>query len=153
MNRTQKYISILLKRLPKYELRSYEHQTNLDRIRDRISTTSDINAELLSLYKVQNCAEFALSLMWIADKVEKDATKEDSTIDEETFVFYKFRQAMGDESLSGQEPTAAGTTHEFPGSQPEPTSAFDFSSQQDIESSPAPGARNRCNIWYDGTTS
>ena len=42
MNRTQKYISLLLERLPKYELRSYEHQTSLDRIRDRVSSTSDI---------------------------------------------------------------------------------------------------------------
>jgi len=82
MSRTQKYISLLLERLPKYELRSYEHQTSLDRIRDRISAASDINAELLYLYKVNNCADFALSLMWIADKVEKDISKEESTIDE-----------------------------------------------------------------------
>ncbi|MGD1044953.1 MAG: hypothetical protein ABR936_06450 [Bacteroidota bacterium] len=146
MNRTQKYISLLLERLPKYELRSYEHQTCLDRIRDRVSSTSDIHAELLHLYKVKGCADFALSLMWIADKVEKDFTKEESTIDEETLVFSKFRQAIGDESPSGQESDTAGTMIDFPGSQkmrstpmPAPKSEFDLSSQPEFQSIPAPG--------------
>jgi hypothetical protein len=137
MSRTQKYISLLLERLPKYELRSYEHQTSLDRIRDRISAASDINAELLYLYKVNNCADFALSLMWIADKVEKDISKEESTIDEETLVFSKFRQAVGDVSPSGQESNTAGTTFDFPGSQASgsaPNSTFDIATPPNIES-------------------
>jgi hypothetical protein len=143
MSRTQKYISLLLERLPKYELRSYEHQTSLDRIRDRISATSDINAELLYLYKVNNCADFALSLMWIADKVEKDLTKEESTIDEETLVFSKFRQAIGDVSPSGQESDTTGTTFDLPGSQEfgsaltaAPNSALNLSTPPDVESIP-----------------
>ena len=145
MNRTQKYISLLLERLPKYELRSYEHQTNLDRIRDRISGTSDINAELQHLYKVNNCADFALSLMWIADKVEKDLTKEESTIDEETLVFSKFRQAIGDVSPSEQGSENAGTTFDMSGSQefgsaqtPAQNSAINLSAPSDTESIAAP---------------
>jgi hypothetical protein len=137
MSRTQKYISLLLERLPKYELRSYEHQTTLDRIRDRISAASDIHAELQYLYKVHNYAEFALSLMWIADKVEKDLTKEESTIDEETLVFTKFRQALGDVSPSGQETDTAGTAFDIPGSQDlgsAPNLAFDLAAPPDIES-------------------
>ena len=132
MNRTQKYISLLLERLPKYELRSYEHQTNLDRIRDRVSSTSDIHAELLHLYKVNGCADFALSLMWIADKVEKDFTKEESTIDEETLVFSKFRQAIGEVSPSGQESDTAGTLFNLPG-------------QQEFESTQAPAQKLEFN--------
>ena len=146
MNRTQKYISLLLERLPKYELRSYEHQTILDRIRDRVSSTSDIYAELRSLYQVKGCADFALSLMLIADKVDKDFTKEESTIDEETHVFSKFRQAIGDESSSGQESGTAGTMFDLPGSQESgstPTSelksAFNLSSPPEFESIPTPG--------------
>jgi hypothetical protein len=145
MSRTQKYISLLLERLPKYELRSYEHQTSLDRIRDRVSSTSDIQAELSYLYKVKGCADFALSLMWIADKVEKDFTKEESTIDEETLVFSKFRQAIGDVSPSGQESDTAGTVFDLPGSQefgstptPAPKSVFNLSSPPELESIPAP---------------
>jgi hypothetical protein len=144
MNRTQKYISLLLERLPKYELRSYEHQTSLDRIRDRVSSTSDIHAELLNLYKVNGCGEFALSLMWIADKVEKDYTKEESTIDEETLVFSKFRLAMGDVAPSGQESEPAGSMFDLPGAQefgstptPEPVSDFNLSSPSERESMPS----------------
>jgi hypothetical protein len=143
MNRTQKYISLLLERLPKYELRSYDHQTSLDRIRDRVSSAADINAELLLMYKVNGFADFALSLMWIADRVEKDVTKEESSIDEETLVFSKFRQAIGDVSPSGQESETGGTMFDLPGSQkigstptPEPTSEFSLSSSQEFESIP-----------------
>jgi hypothetical protein len=103
MSRSQKYISVLLERLPKWELRSYEHQTSLDRIRDKISSASDIKAELQSLYRVKGFADFALSLLWIVDKVEKDTTLEESTISEETLVFAKFRQGIGDVSNASEE--------------------------------------------------
>jgi hypothetical protein len=143
MNRTQKYVSLLLERLPKYELRSYEHQTSLDRIRDRVSSTSDIHAELLQLYKVKDCADFALSLMWVADKVEKDLTKEESTIDEETLVFSKFRQAVGDVTPPGEKSDTAGTNLDLPGSQEfgsksptAPSSDFGYSSPPDQVSIP-----------------
>jgi hypothetical protein len=102
MDRSQKYISVLLERLPKWELRSYEHQTTLDRIRDRITSASDIHVELNSLYRVNGFSEFALSLMWIADKVEKDATLDESTLAEENLVFEKLRYALGDISVPSQ---------------------------------------------------
>ena len=144
MNRTQKYISLLLERLPKYELRSYEHQTSLDRIRDRVSSASDIHAELLSMYKVKDFTDFAVSLMWIADKVEKDSTKEESTIDEETLVFSKFRQAIGEVPPAGQEPQSAGSMFDLPGSQesvptstPEPDLEFTPLAQREIGSNPS----------------
>ena len=110
MNRSQKYISILLERLPKWELRSYEHQTSLDRIRDRVTSAPDIHAELNSLYQVKGFAEFALSLMWIADKVEKDTTLDESTLAEETLVFQKLCYALGDISASSQESTSTTET-------------------------------------------
>lgn len=143
MNRTQRYISLLLERLPKYELRSYEHQIMLDRIRDRVSSASDIHAELLYLYQVKDCADFALSLMWIADMVEKDYTKDESTIDEETLVFSKFRQAIGD--VPSEDIT--GTMTNLPSSQenestptPVPESVFSRSSppKMELNSTPEP---------------
>jgi hypothetical protein len=116
MNRSQKYISILLERLPKWELRSYEHQTSLDRIRDRVTSASDIHTELNSLYQVKGFAEFALSLMWIADKVEKDATLDESTLAEETLVFEKLRFALGDISASSRESTSTSEAVDLPSS-------------------------------------
>jgi hypothetical protein len=83
--------------------------------------------------------------MWIADKVEKDATKEESTIDEETLVFNKFRQAVGDMSPAAEESPQEGTSVNLPGSQdfgPTPAPAlnsdFDFSSSPDSSSFSAP---------------
>jgi len=126
MNRSQKYISVLLERLPKWELRSYEHQTTLDRIRDRITSASDIHAELNSLYRVKGFTEFALSLMWIVNKVEKDATLDESTIAEENLIFEKLRYALGDVPIPSQEPVST----------PE---SSDISSSQELESvSPEP---------------
>jgi hypothetical protein len=112
MNRSHKYISILLERLPKWELRSYEHQTTLDQIRDRITSAADINAELTSLYKVKGFDEFALSLMWIVDKVEKDTTLDESTLAEENLVFEKLRYALGDVPIPQQDQTAESESPE-----------------------------------------
>jgi hypothetical protein len=114
MTRSQKYISTLLERLPKWELRSYDHQMNLDRIRDRISSTSDIQQELRYLYQVKGFTEFALGLMWIMDKVEKDTTLEESTLDEETLIFSKFRQAVGDITAPTQESVPTPTMFDLP---------------------------------------
>jgi hypothetical protein len=128
MNRSQKYISILLERLPKWELRSYEHQTSLDRIRDRVTSSSDINAELNSLYQVKGFAEFALSLMWIADNVEKDITLDESTLAEETLVFEKLRYALGDISVPSPESTFTTETVDLPSSP-----GFESTSSPDLE--------------------
>ena len=123
MSNVQKNISILLERFPKWELSSYEHQTTLDRLRDRLSSTSDINEELRRLYEVEGFANFALSLMWIADKVEKDPTREETTLDEETLVFSLFRQAIGAAPPTEQIPApSTPITESFPPSvsTPEP---------------------------------
>jgi hypothetical protein len=116
MNRSQKYISVLLERLPKWELRSYDHQTCLDQIRDRITSASDIQTELNSLYRVKGFAEFALSLMWIVDKVEKDTTMDESTLAEETLVFEKLRFALGDTTALSQEAASTPETTDLPSS-------------------------------------
>jgi hypothetical protein len=126
MSRSQKYISILLERLPKWELRSYDHQTSLDQLRNRISSADDIQSELRSLYKVNGFSDFALSLMWIADKVARDSSLEESTLDEETLVFTKFRQAVGDMPTPVQ-------------GQPQASPTFDLSTAAPgFESTPSP---------------
>jgi hypothetical protein len=134
MNRSQKYISILLERLPKWELRSYEHQTSLDRIRDRITSAPDIQNELKSLYRVKGFAEFALSLMWIMDRVEKDTTMDESTLAEETLVFEKLRFALGDTAAPSPEAASAQETTDLPSS----TELELSSSSQESLNEPAP---------------
>jgi hypothetical protein len=122
MSKAQNYISTLLERLPKWELTSYEHQTSLDKLRDRISSASDLHQELDELYCVKGFSDFALSLMWIVDKVEKGSTLEESTLAEETLVFSYFRQAVGGAPPPAREPAPAsvpfGTPPSFGSSQP-----------------------------------
>lgn len=133
MNRSQKYVSGLLERLPKWELRSYEHQTTLDRIRDRITSSQSIQTELQSLYRVQGFSEFALSLMWIVERVEKDTSLEESTLAEETLVFEKLRNALGDVSGSAQKSSAQSqdlTIPSFSGNTPDPGPSYQESTFQ-----------------------
>jgi len=114
MSRSQKYISVLLERLPKSEIRSYEHQTSFDRLRDRISSTPNLQEELEALYRVKGFSDFALSLLWIAGKVDKDPTLEVSTPDEETLVFSKFKQAVSDVPATVHESAPSSSTFELP---------------------------------------
>jgi hypothetical protein len=107
MSKAQNYISVLLERLPKWELTSYDHQTSLDKLRDRISSAPDLKQELTQLYRVKGFSDFALSLMWIIDKVEKGSTLEESTLAEETLVFSYFRQAVGATPPPAQEAAPA----------------------------------------------
>jgi hypothetical protein len=155
MNRSQKYISILLERLPKWELRSYEHQTSLDRIRDRVTSASDIQAELNSLYRVKGFAEFALSLMWIADRVEKDTTLDESTLAEETLVFEKLRYALGDISVPSPESASATETVDLPSSSIESTASLDLEGMSTLSSeplrelTPSPGPEGTPEVLLD----
>ncbi len=114
MSKAQKYISTLLERLPKWELTSYDHQTSLDKLRDRISSASDLHEELTQLYRVKGFSDFALSLMWIVDKVEKGSTLEESTLAEETLVFSYFRQAVGAAPPPAQETAPASVPFDMP---------------------------------------
>ena len=65
-------------------------------------------------------ADFALSLLWIADKVEKDPTMDESTLSEETLVFEKFRQGIGDVSDSSEESCPIVSLSGLPSSESEP---------------------------------
>ena len=75
MDRSQQYISTLLERVPKTELSDPEHATAFERIRERLSGGQNLQTQLKELYKVGNFSEFALGLMWIAEKVDNDTSK------------------------------------------------------------------------------
>jgi hypothetical protein len=103
MTRSQEFLTMMLHRLPKWELSSYEHQANLDKIRERLTSANDVQEELRRLYAVKNYSEFAMSLMWMAEKAEHDAQKYDSTPEEDELVFSLYRKAIG-ESLAPAPP-------------------------------------------------
>ncbi len=96
MERSQQYLTTLLERLPKQELADPGHQDAFERIKESLSSSEDFNGRLKTLYKVANFSEFALGLMWIADKVERDPSKLESSTEEETFVFGLLKNAFGE---------------------------------------------------------
>jgi len=102
-----------LERLPKEALTSEDQQSLFERIRNKISSTADILEELRGLYKVNNFGDFALSLMWIAEKVENDPSRLDPTTDEEALVFASLQKSFG----------GSGSIASFPSSEEMPGSA------------------------------
>ncbi len=106
MNRTQQYLVTLLERLPQWDLESDEQRATLEQIRQRVATADDLDAELRTLFRVQGCGDLALSLLWIAGKVESDPSRLESDASEEDLVFSRLRSALGISTASA-EPTAA----------------------------------------------
>jgi hypothetical protein len=100
MTRSQQYIDLLLDHIPKWELKEYEHRDIFDRVKEAIVTSDDVRTKLIQLYKVKGFSDFALSLLWIVDRVEQDAALEHPTQEEENLVFSFFRKAVGESESS-----------------------------------------------------
>jgi len=113
MNRTQQYLVALLDRLPRAELVNDDQRALLEQIRQKLEGAEDMDRELQRLFRVQGCGDFALSLMWIAGKVENDPSLLESNADEEAFVFSKFQKVFGEIAPRAAE-ISAGLPAEFP---------------------------------------
>ncbi len=124
MERNQQYLTNLLYKVPSWELPDPLQQDMFEKIRVSLSNTTDFPGQLKSLYRVTNLSELALGLMWIADKVEKDPSKLESTADEETFVLNLLKSA-----LSG---AAAAAVSSGLDSTPEPDTQMTTASQAPI---------------------
>ncbi len=98
MDRTQQYVMTLLDKIPPSDLSDAGHQDSFGRLKNVLSEASDLRSQLRNLYKVSDFSEFALGLMWIADKVEQDPSKLESSGDEERFVLRLLRKAFGEAS-------------------------------------------------------
>ncbi len=129
--------------VPIAELTEFEHRTTFEQVKERISGADEVVGELKTLYRVNNFSDFALGLLWIADKVERDPSLLDWTAEEQELVLSAFRKAVGDTGESfgppstvspepmmemptgfGPEPEAmTETLGGFP-SEPEPMSDF-----------------------------
>jgi len=96
MDRSHQYVTVLLDRIPVSDLSEPGHQDSFGRIKEVLTQTQDLRQQLRTLYKVANFSEFALGLMWIADKVEQDPSKLESTSEEENFVLGLLKKAFGE---------------------------------------------------------
>ncbi len=95
MSRAQQYITSLLDNIPLDELSDLDHRVMFQKIRERLSNTTNLEGELQTLYKVENFSELALRLLWIAGRVEREPSMLESTPEEQTQVFSSFQSAIG----------------------------------------------------------
>lgn len=108
MTQAQEVVQDLLNRVPVDELSSDEQRAVFEKVKERLASASDLSAELRSLYQVKNFSDFALCLMWIAERAERNPLMLAASPEDETLVFSCFRRALG-EGLSTEAVAAAPT--------------------------------------------
>ncbi len=96
MSRSKQYLASLLDQFPIAELPSFESRTTLENLKERLTAAEDLPAELKTLYKVQNCSELALTLLWIAQRVEQDTSMLEPTFEDQTLVLAQLQHALGE---------------------------------------------------------
>lgn len=96
MSRSQQYIQSLMENVAEGQIASDAYRLTFGKITRRLSVAEDFDSELQRLYKVAGFNTFALSLMWIAEEVEKNPAKNEYTADEQSLVVSNFRYAVGD---------------------------------------------------------
>lgn len=136
MTRTQQYISNLLNRLPRKALSNPEHQSTLEKFKDKLDGAADVHQELKQLFKVRDFSDFALRLIWVADSVEQDPSRTESTLEEETMVFAAFRSAVGEPGI-GLEADAGALESVF-AAEPPPSGPQEAPSVPDLPPLPEP---------------
>jgi hypothetical protein len=100
MTQAQEVVQSLLSNVPVDELSSDEQRAVFEKIKERLISASDLNAELQSLYKVKNFSDFALCLMWIVERVEGNPLMQAASPEDETLVFSLFRRAQGEDAVA-----------------------------------------------------
>jgi hypothetical protein len=98
MDRIQQYLTMLLDKVPKWELSDPQHLDAFDKIKNSLANATELRNQLKALYKVSNLSDFALGLMWIVDRVDRDPSKLESTLEEESFVLSLLKRAFGGSS-------------------------------------------------------
>jgi len=137
MDRDQQYLTTLLDKVPKWELADPKQQDAFDKIKSSLTNAPDLQAQLKALFMVSNFSDLALGLMWIAERVSRDPSKLESSLEEESFVLGLLKKAFGGSPIEeGSSETAA----------PEQPLGFDFPQaateepSQAAESTPADSA-------------
>lgn len=96
MIRAQKYIHALMENVAEGQISSDNFRMTFAKIGRRLAEAQDLDAEMRRLYKVMEFSNFALALMWVAERVEADPSKLEYTSEEQSLVVSLFRLAVGD---------------------------------------------------------
>lgn len=106
MSRAQQYINSILEKFPAAQLPTEDDRSKFEQTRLKLANALDLQTELRSLYRVRGFDAAALSLLWIAERVELDPSKLESTQEEEALVEGQFKEAFG---MSIEPATALGS--------------------------------------------
>lgn len=90
MNRAQEHLVTLLENMPVDELPSDKQRTTFERIKERLATAENVNAELRRLFRVKGFGEAALGMLWVVDQVNRDKEVEDESV----YVIARMRKAL-----------------------------------------------------------
>jgi hypothetical protein len=94
MTQSNDILSALLGNFPVAELSSGEAQRVFGSIKARLTDAPDVGEELKNLYRVKGFSDFAMGLMWMVDRAEKNPGQVSIGPEDETLLLSSFRKAM-----------------------------------------------------------
>jgi hypothetical protein len=103
MTQFNEILRALLANFPVAELPSGEPQRVFEKIKTRLSDAADAGEELKNLYRVKGFSDFAMGLMWMVDRAEKNPGQVSIGPEDETLLLSSFRMAMADRSSPSPE--------------------------------------------------
>lgn len=115
MTKSNEILRTLLSNFPLAELSSGEEQSVFEGVKNRLIEAPDSGEELKNLYKVTGFSQFAMGLMWMVDRVEKQPGQIAIGLEDETLLLSSFRKAMAEQSSLGQQSTSAAGVEEVGG--------------------------------------
>ena len=90
MNRVQDYLRNLFEAMEQNQFFPDEGRGALIQIKERLLGSTDLEAELRTLYRVQDLAPFATALMWVTRRAEAESLRTAPTEEEQDLVLSKF---------------------------------------------------------------
>lgn len=93
---TNEMVHSLLANFPVAELASDEERRVFEGIKNRVVGAPDALAELKYLYKIKGFSDFAVGLMWIAERAAKNPEMAAVSPEDETLLLSSFRRAVGE---------------------------------------------------------
>lgn len=107
MTQSNDLLRALLQNFPAAELPAGEPQRVFEKIKARINDAPDAGEELKNLYKVKGFSDFAMGLMWMVDRAEKNPGQVSIGPEDETLLLSAFRKAVGEGSPQAVEEAPA----------------------------------------------
>ena len=113
MTQSNEILRTLLSNFPLAELPTGEQQSVFESVKNRLVEAPDSGEELKNLYRVTGFSQFAMGLMWIVDRAEKNPGQIAIGLEDETLLLSSFRKAMAEQFSPGQQSASAAEVKEI----------------------------------------